>query len=142
MTLRWAVLLLLLWVGSGCSTVRAVRLDTGDESFVVTPHEEEEAELEAAELEDDEFEESLVELARDVRPFHNPLREARELFGVPARSGVYRYETRTRRLIPQGPEDADGPHLLASYADEELTRAYGQWCARKSQPGDCLRTGG
>jgi hypothetical protein len=65
--------------------------------------------------------------------------EARALFGVPSRSGVYRYESRGRRLRPEGPEDADGPRLLESYADEALTGEYGQWCQRKSQPGDCLR---
>jgi hypothetical protein len=67
------------------------------------------------------------------------MREARGLFGVPTRSGVYRYEHPSRRLIPQGLENAEGPHLLESYADEELTRACGQWCQRKRQPGDCLR---
>jgi hypothetical protein len=139
MKLRWAVSLLLLLVGAGCTTTRGVRLDTGDESFVVTPREEEGAELEEAELEEDEFEEALVELARDVRPFRNPMREARERFGVPSRGGVYRYEHHGRWLIPQGPEDADSPHLLESYADEALTRAYGQWCQRKDRPGDCLR---
>jgi hypothetical protein len=36
-------------------------------------------------------------------------------------------------------KDPDGPRLLESYADDELTRAYGCWCERKSQPGDCLR---
>ncbi|WP_164019261.1 AHH domain-containing protein [Pyxidicoccus trucidator] len=140
MTVRWVIpVLWLLLVGSGCSTTRVVRLDTGQDSFVVTPREEDGAELEEAELADEEFEEAVVELARDVRPFQNPMREARALFGVPSRSGVYQYEHRTRRLIPRGDEDEDGPHLLESYADEELTRTYGQWCSRKQQPGDCLR---
>ncbi|MFP2925014.1 AHH domain-containing protein [Pyxidicoccus sp. 3LG] len=139
MTLRWLMPLVMLQVVVGCSTTRVVRLDTGDESFVVTPSEEDGAELEEAEIDDEEFEAAVVELARDVRPFQNPMREARALFGVPSRSGVYRYEHRTRRLLPHGPEDADGPHLLEFYADEALTRAYGQWCSRKQQPGDCLR---
>ncbi|MFP2926433.1 AHH domain-containing protein [Pyxidicoccus sp. 3LG] len=139
MTPRRSLLLLFLLVATGCSSSRVVRLETGDDSFFVAPREEEGAELEAAEIDDEEFDAAVVELARDVRPFQNPMQEARALFGVPSRSGVYRYEHRTRRLFPQGPEDADGPHLLESYADEELTRAYGQWCSRKQQPGDCLR---
>ncbi|WP_163994551.1 AHH domain-containing protein [Pyxidicoccus caerfyrddinensis] len=139
MPLRWAVSLLLVLVGSGCSATRVVRLNTGDDVFVVTPREAEGAELEAVELDADEFEEAVVQLARDVRPFRNPMLEARALFGVPSRSGVYRYESRSRRLLPEGPEDTDGSRLLESYADEALTRAYGQWCQRKSQPGDCLR---
>jgi hypothetical protein len=136
---RWFAALLLLSLGTGCATSRVARLETGHDSFVVTPRKEEGAALEEAELDEDEFAEAVGSLARDVRPFRHPLREARERFGVPSRSGVYRYEQRTRRLIAQEAEDTDGPHLLESYADEELTRAYGQWCQRKKQPGDCLR---
>ncbi|NTX14449.1 AHH domain-containing protein [Myxococcus sp. CA056] len=139
MLLRWAAPLFLLAAITGCTTSRVVRLDTGHDSFVVTPREEPSAEVGAAELEDDEFEEAIAELARDVRPFPSPLQEARDFFGVPSRSGVYRYESRPPRLTPQRREDADGPHLLESYADDELTRSYGQWCKRKDQPGDCLR---
>ncbi|NTX05230.1 AHH domain-containing protein [Myxococcus sp. CA040A] len=139
MLLRWAAPLLLLAAITGCATSRIVRLDTGTDSYVVTPREEPGAELDAAELEDGEYEEAIAELARDMRPFRSPMQEARELFGVPSRSGVYRYESRPPRLTPQRREDADGPHLLESYADDELTRAYGQWCSRKDQPGDCLR---
>ncbi|MFP2925809.1 AHH domain-containing protein [Pyxidicoccus sp. 3LG] len=129
--------LLLALVGTGCSAVRVVRLDTGSESPIVhTPREEEGAW--PVELEEDEFKEAVVELARDVRPFANPLREARALFGIPERGGVYWYEGRGPRLIPQE-EGSDGPRLLESYADEELTRAYGRWCERKEQSGDCLR---
>ncbi|QSQ12298.1 AHH domain-containing protein [Myxococcus landrumensis] len=138
MVLRWAAVLLLLAVSTGCATSRVVRLETGRESLVVTPREEPGAELEAAELDDDEFEDAVAELARDVRPFRNPMQRARELFGVPARSGVYRYEGQPSRLVPQR-GDTEGLHLLESYADDELTRAYGQWCARKDQTGDCLR---
>ncbi|MCP3139215.1 AHH domain-containing protein [Pyxidicoccus xibeiensis] len=141
MTLRRAVGLLLLLVGTGCSTTRVVRLHIADEApLLVIPFEEEGAELREAEVDDDEFQETMGELARDVRPFIHPLREARALFGIPERSGVYWYEGRSQRLIPLA-EDArpDGPRLLESYADEALTRAYGRWCERKDQPGDCLR---
>ncbi|WP_342375499.1 AHH domain-containing protein [Myxococcus stipitatus] len=138
MWVRWALPLLLIMAVSGCATSRVVRLEEGRDSFVVTPREEPGAELEEAELDDDEFEESLVELARDVRPFRNPMQGARDVFGVPARSGVYRYEGWPPRLTPQWSEDSDGPRLLESYADDELTRAYGQWCRRRDQPGDCL----
>jgi hypothetical protein len=124
---------------TGCSTTRTVRLATGaGASIVHTPFEEDGAE--PVELGDDEFEEAMTELARDVRPFANPLREARQLFGVPERGGVYLYQHRGPRLIPQEEvNDSDGSRLLQAYADDELTRAYGRWCERKSQPGDCLR---
>ncbi|WP_338867678.1 AHH domain-containing protein [Myxococcus stipitatus] len=139
MLIRWVAPLLMLTTVAGCATSRVVRLETGRDSFVITPREEPGAEVSEAELDDDEFEEALSALARDVRPLRNPMQQARDLFGIPSRSGVYRYESRAPRLTPQRHEDADGPHLLESYADEELTRAYGQWCRRKDRPGDCLR---
>ncbi|MFP2928308.1 AHH domain-containing protein [Pyxidicoccus sp. 3LG] len=139
MRARGGIWLVLALAVTGCSTTRVVRLDAGDGPPIVhTPIQEDDAG--PVELSDDEFEEVMVALARDVRPFANPLREARQLFGVPERSGVYLYEGRGPRLIPQQEEDApEGLPLLESYADDELTRAYGRWCERKSQPGDCLR---
>lgn len=132
----WLVLTLAV---TGCSTTRLVRLETGDGPPIVhTPFAEDDAE--PVELGGDEFEEAVAVLARDVRPFANPLREARQLFGVPERSGLYWYEGRGSRLISQTEvKDPDGPRLLEAYADDELTHAYGHWCERKSQPGDCLR---
>ncbi|MBZ4413911.1 AHH domain-containing protein [Myxococcus sp. XM-1-1-1] len=137
-SLRWAALLLALTAITGCSTTRVVRLEAGRDSFVITPREEPGAAVEEAELDDDEYEEAITELARDVRPSRNPMQQARALFGVPSRSGVYGYESGPPRLTLQRGEE-DSPHLLESYADEELTHAYGQWCERKSRPGDCLR---
>ncbi|WP_163999181.1 AHH domain-containing protein [Pyxidicoccus caerfyrddinensis] len=140
MTRRWAVPLFLLFVGTGCSTARLVRLQMDHDVTLVTPREEEGTAQEEAEVDDAEFQEVMVDLARDVRPFSNPLREARALFGVPRRGGVYWYEGRGHRLIPLSEDaGADGPRLLESYADDELTRDYGRWCERREQPGDCLR---
>ncbi|MBZ4396476.1 MULTISPECIES: AHH domain-containing protein [unclassified Myxococcus] len=139
MRIRWAVPLLLLMCITGCATTRTVRLETGQDSFVVTPREEPDAELASVELDDEEFEAALTVLARDVRPQRNPMRQARDLFGVPPRGGVYGYEDHPPRLTLQSREDADGLRLLEAYADEELTRAYGLWCERKDRPGDCLR---
>ncbi|WP_342377242.1 AHH domain-containing protein [Myxococcus stipitatus] len=138
MLLRWVAVLLFLAVSTGCATSRVVRLETGRESFIVTPREEPGAEVDAAELDDDEFTEAVAELGRDVRPVRNPMQRARELFGVPSRSGVFGFEGHPGRLIPQR-TDEEGLHLLESYADDGLTKAYGQWCERKDQPGDCLR---
>ncbi|MFP2909546.1 AHH domain-containing protein [Pyxidicoccus sp. 3LFB2] len=138
MTSRWAVpwLLLLAVAGSACSTTRVVRLDTGDEApFIHMPRTEEDSG--PVELEEDAFEDAVAELARDVRPFRYPLREARERLGVPQRSGVYWYEQRGQLLVPTSEEE--GPSLLTSYSGEDLTRGYGRWCERKHQPGDCLR---
>ncbi|CAM4531914.1 AHH domain-containing protein [Myxococcus xanthus] len=137
MPMRLSWMLLLLLIGPACSTVRVVRLDTGDVAPIVhTPRDAEGAS--SVELDDEVFEAAVVSLARDVRPSLHPLRDARHRFGVPDRSGVYVYERRGQRLIPVE-ERADGPRLLMAYADERLTRDYGQWCAQKRQPGDCLR---
>nr|BDT30345.1 AHH domain-containing protein [Myxococcus sp. MH1] len=122
----------------GCSSTRVVRLDSGEGAPEVhVPFEDNDAG--PVELDDDEFEEALVVLARDVRPFEHPLREARERFGVPERSGVYEYQPQSLKLIPRGDGDVGGLRLLETYADDALTRDYGRWCERKSQPGDCLR---
>lgn len=139
MSLRWCVALLMLLTELGCASARVVRLDTGEESFTLTPHEDEGAELGEARLRDGEFDTALKSLARDVAPSRSPMREARELFGVPSRSGLYLYEQRTHRLSARDARASDGPHLLETYADEEMTQAYGRWCQRKGTPGDCLR---
>ena len=95
----WLVLALTV---TGCSTTRVVRLDTGDgPPMVHTPFTEDDAG--PVELDEDEFEETVVALARDVRPFANPLREARQLFGVPDRGGVYLVQPRGPRPILSGP---------------------------------------
>ena len=130
--------LLLPFLLVGCASVRVVSLDTGGTAPVfVTPREEDDAPLADAELSNDEFEEAVSVLARDVRPFSHPLREARSFFGVPERSGVYGYEARTRRVVPLGEAEARELHLLDD-ASAELTRAYGRWCERKRQGRDCL----
>ncbi|GHH04104.1 hypothetical protein GCM10012319_73370 [Comamonas sp. KCTC 72670] len=60
--------------------------------------------------------------------------------GIPERHGVYLYEGRGPRLIPQQfGASFDNTRILETYLDDDLTRAYGRWCARKSQPVDCLR---
>jgi hypothetical protein len=88
MTLRWGVLLLAA-LGMGCSAARVVRLDTGTGAAIVhVPR----TDVETVRLERGEFKEAVTELARDVRPFEHPLRDARRLFGVPR--GVARTSTR------------------------------------------------
>ncbi|NPC50110.1 hypothetical protein HPC50_23925, partial [Corallococcus exiguus] len=125
----WQCLLLLVLL-TGCASGRFVRLDTGHgDPVVVTPQVEEEAPLEDAELKADEFEEAVSSLAREVRPFAHPLRDARTLFGMPERSGVFGYEARTHRIRPLGEAEARELHLLDD-ASAELTRAYGRWCER------------
>ncbi|MCY1033977.1 AHH domain-containing protein [Corallococcus sp. BB11-1] len=132
----WALLLGLLV--SGCATTRVVRLETDDGArVVVTPREEAGASLSEARLEAEEFQQALRVLARDVRPFAHPLREARELFGLPERSGLYGFRERTREIVPLDAAETRELHLLE--ASDDLTRGYKQWCSRRKQGGDCLR---
>ncbi|MGE6757996.1 AHH domain-containing protein [Corallococcus interemptor] len=131
--LGWA--LLLGWFVSGCATTRVVRLEVDDgERVVVTPRGEEDA----PRLEEDEFKKAVRTLARDVRPSAHPLRQARELFGLPERSGLFGFRERTRLIVPLGEEEARELRLLE--ASDDLTRGYRQWCdKRRKQAGDCLR---
>ncbi|NOK19469.1 AHH domain-containing protein [Corallococcus carmarthensis] len=135
--LGWALLLGLLV--SGCATTRVVHLETDDgEHAVVTPREEEGASPSEARLEEDEFKAAVRTLARDVRPFAHPLRQARDLFGLPERSGLFGFRERTRQIVPLGEEEARDLRLLD--ASDDLTRGYRQWCDKKrKQAGDCLR---
>ncbi|AKF84452.1 hypothetical protein MFUL124B02_42970 [Myxococcus fulvus 124B02] len=127
-----------LFLVAGCSTTRSVRLELGSgESIHHLPVEEDdEEETGPVELDEDTFQEAMTRLARDVRPFAHPLREARLRFGVPERGGVYLYEGRRLHAVR---EDETSPQLLESYADEALTRGYGRWCEREHRAGDCLR---
>ncbi|AFE04166.1 hypothetical protein COCOR_01602 [Corallococcus coralloides DSM 2259] len=135
--LGWVLLLGLLV--SGCATTRVVRLEVdGGDRVVVTPREEEGASHSEARLEEDEFKAAVKTLARDVRPFAHPLRQARELFGLPERSGLFGFRERSRQIIPLGEEEVRELRLLD--ASDDLTRGYQQWCGKKrKQPGDCLR---
>ncbi|RKH56014.1 AHH domain-containing protein [Corallococcus llansteffanensis] len=134
--LEWALLLGMLV--SGCATTRVVSLETDDGvRSVVTPREVEGASPAAARLGDDEFKTAVETLAREVRPSAHPLREARELFGLPERSGLYGFRARTRQIVPLGEQEVRDLHLLD--ASDDLTRGYKRWCAHKKQEGDCLR---
>ena len=127
------VVLLMLLAGCGTAS-RVVRLDTGQgDPLVFTPR----SRAEPVELEDDEFEAAVAELARGQRVPVRPQEAARRLFEVEARSGSYSYDTRSRHLTPLG----TGEHLEgeATAAEVELTRGYLRWCERTGRPGDCLR---
>lgn len=132
-------LLLLGLLVSGCATTRVVRLELDNgERVVITPREEEGASPSEARLDEDDFAKAVRTLARDVRPSSRPLRQARELFGLPERSGLFGFSQRTRRIIPLGEEEARDLRLLD--ASDDLTHGYEQWCdKRRKQPGDCLR---
>ncbi len=117
---------------AGCGTVtRAVRLDTGQgKPRVHTP----DPGQEPVRLRADELEQSLAEVARDVKPAAHPLRRARALMFESWQEEVY-LEWTGRRLEAAA-SDTRGPRLLAE--QDEVTRGYGRWCERRSHQEDCF----
>jgi hypothetical protein len=131
---RWAVLLLFSFL-VGCSTpTKVIRLDTGlGEPSVHIPRRD----VKPVELSEEEFKEVVAEHAPSVPVVERPLEYARQLFGVPERSGWFRYEGRSQRLISSEPGNSEDLRLLPE--DEELKRCYLLWCERTWGAGDCLR---
>ncbi|WP_375755696.1 hypothetical protein [Corallococcus exercitus] len=131
----WWLIPLLLVLLTGCGGVtRSVRLETGRGApIVMTPR----PGATPVEVDTDDFEEAVAELARTVRLSTRPQDATRRLWQVEPRSGSYLFDPRSRRITPLGPDE----HLegSASSPDVELTRAYLRWCERTQRPGDCLR---
>jgi hypothetical protein len=82
-----------------------------------------------------EFTPAFRTVAQGAPTWADPLETARHLFQVPERSGTYRYEVRTRRLIPV----AEGEPMLGVTSEQEFIRDYLQWCGTTLEPGDCLQ---
>ncbi|MDY7233316.1 hypothetical protein [Hyalangium rubrum] len=134
---RWVVLLQFAFlVGCTSGTTKVVRLDTGQGGPIVhVPRRD----MKTVDVGDDAFRKSVAKHARTVPTPARPLVHARQLFGVPEHSGWYRYERKSRRLLPL--EAGNELKVALSPADAELNRLYFLWCGRAwgSPPGDCLR---
>ncbi|MBN1206334.1 MAG: hypothetical protein JXB05_15570 [Myxococcaceae bacterium] len=131
-----SLVLLLFVLLSGCSasTRSVVRLDTGQgEPLVHTPRRD----VEPAVVSEKEFKKAVAQQAPAVPVAERPLEHARQLFGVPERSGWYRYEGGGRRLLASEPGSTRNLRLLPE--DEELKRRYLLWCQAGWGDGDCLR---
>ncbi|WP_225414504.1 SitA5 family polymorphic toxin [Stigmatella hybrida] len=134
--LRWAVVLLVVFLSSGCSasTKAVVRLDTGQgEPLVHTPRRD----VEPVAVSGQEFRKAVAQHAPSVPPVERPLEHAGRLFGVPERSGWFWYEGRSQRLMASAP--GSRRHLRLLPEDEELKRGYLRWCEQTWGGGDCLR---
>jgi hypothetical protein len=132
--LRWAVVLLFMFL-AGCSTSgKVLRLDTGQgEPHVYAIRRD----VEPVELSNAEFKQAISKHVPFVPSVEDPLEHTRQVFGVPERSGWYRYERRGQRLTPSVP--GSSPDVDLSPEDEELKRRYLKWCEQEWGPGDCLR---
>jgi len=131
-----SIVLLLFVLVSGCSasTRGVVRLDTDQgEPIVHTPRRD----VELAEVSPKEFKKAVAQHAPSVPAVEQPLEHARQLFGVPERSGWYQYEGRSQRLMASEPGSTRNLRLLPE--NEELKRRYLLWCEATWGGGDCLR---
>src|SRR5687768_13296446 len=98
---RSALLLLFVFL-SGCSvsTRAVVRLDTGQgEPSVHTPRRD----VEPVAVSEKELTKAVAQHAPSVPAVEQPLEHARQVFGLPERSGWYRYESRSQRLMTSEP---------------------------------------
>ncbi len=129
---RWAVVLLLL---SGCSTASksVVRLDTGQGEPLIHIPRTDEAGL--VELEEEEFTQAIAKEVRQRRPPANPEKAAREMLGVPPRSGWYGFNQR------QGVVPLEGQPPVSQWAggDVRVTQEYLRFCEAIGKPGDCRK---
>jgi hypothetical protein len=127
-----ALVFLALMTLSGCaSTTHSVRLDTGQgTSLVHTPR----SGQEPVRLREDELQQALTWLIRDVRPSSQPLRHARELMFESWQREVF-LEWTGRHLEP-AEREAHAPRLTLE--PNELVCAYWRWCERKGRSRDCL----
>ncbi len=130
---RLIVAVLLLALPTACSTTRVVRLDMGEgEPLIHTPHTDEAGPVE---LEEEEFTQAFAKEVRQRRPPSNPEKAARELFGVPPRSGWYGYSQR-QGVVPL---DGQPPASQWAEADVRLTQEYLRFCEARGRPGDCRK---
>ena len=136
MTLRWATVLLLVGLaGTGCSTSRVVRLDTGEgQPIVHTPR----TETGPVELTEDAFEEAVQKLARTAPLSSRPRESALRMFNLDDHRAYS--PLRGRLGLVSVEEPRRGRLLVAeeSDAETELEGAYGRWCQRKKMLRDCL----
>ncbi|NTX62726.1 AHH domain-containing protein [Myxococcus sp. CA051A] len=138
---RSSILLLFVMLAGCSSATRSVRLDTGPgKPITFTPRS---GDAGPVELNEDDFEEAVAKLGRDVPGSTQPRSDARRLFWFPA-NDAYADARGRIGLVSVGSElDSYSDHLppieaWRPEADSELTRAYGRWCDRTQRTRDCL----
>ncbi len=133
----WKAEALFLVLLVGCASIPRVPLveDTGQGKAVV--HVPRTADLQPVELEEEEFQQAVRRLAREVRLTGTPRQTAETAFQMDPQSGNYLYLQQDKKLVPAGPgEPWDG-----TLTKEELSLAerYRLWCqSAYNFYGDCL----
>jgi hypothetical protein len=129
-----AVILAFLVACSGVPRVPAVE-DNGQGKAIV--HIPRTADLQPVVLEEEEFQQAMRQLAREVRLTGTPRQTAERTFQIDPQFGNYLYLPRDRKLVPLGPgETWDG---TLTKEDLETAERYRVWCQRVHNfYGDCL----
>ncbi|WP_240486619.1 AHH domain-containing protein [Hyalangium minutum] len=88
-------------------------------------------------VEEEEFQEAVRQLAREVRWTGTPRQMVETMFQMSPQSGNYLYLPRDKKLVPIGPgEPLEGP---LTKEDLDTAERYRQWCQRVHRfYGDCL----
>jgi len=113
-----------------------VRLETGREApLTFIPRS-----AEPVEVDDDDFEDAVEKLAKDVRPASSRSLFARRFLMSTSWDDTHTPARGRLRLVSA--EEEDSPRWRGrtpiSSAEAELAKAYGGWCKRKRMPSDCL----
>lgn len=138
---RWSIPLLLVMLAGCSSATRAVRLDTGwGKPINFTPRF---GDAGPVELDEDDFEEAVAKLGRDVPRSAQPRSDARRLFWFSANDAYAGTRGRLGLVSVDSGQDSYSNHRAPSEAwkpeaDSEFTRAYGRWCERAQRTRDCL----
>ncbi|KFE67460.1 AHH domain-containing protein [Hyalangium minutum] len=133
----WKAEALFLALLVGCASVPRVPVveDIGQGMAVV--HVPRTADLHPVELEEEEFQQAVRRLAREVRLTGTPRQTAERAFQMGPQSGYYHYLMREKKMAPDGPgESWDG---TLTKEDLELAERYRLWCqSAYNFYGDCL----
>ncbi|NPC86422.1 hypothetical protein HPC49_50580, partial [Pyxidicoccus fallax] len=136
MNLRWVTVVLLVGlVGTGCAASRVVHLDTGEGRAIVhAPR----LDAEPVELDDDEFEGAVRQLARSTPHAPRPREAALRLFDLDDHRAGPRMRGRLGLVSVEEPGRGRLRVTEAPGVETELVRAYGRWCQREQGTRDCL----
>ena len=132
--LLWRLNPFLLAVMVGCAGAPRVRVETERGKAVIQIPRT--VEVQPVELEEEEFQQAMRKLARQVRLTGTPRQTAERTFQIDPLSGNYLYLLRDKKLVPTGPGDWDG---TLTKDDLETAERYRVWCQRvHGVYGDCL----
>ncbi len=121
----------------GCSSVpRVPHVEEKGQSKAVV-HLPRTADLQPVVLEQEEFQQAMRRLAREVRLTGTPRQAVEKMFQMDPQSGNYLYLPRDKKLVPAGPSEPwDG---TLTKEDMETAERYRLWCQRvHNVSGDCL----